>query len=144
MQLKVRAWDVKEKRYVRVDTLDFHPSGGHINTIKVDGKPESWAFQNNYILELWTGLMDKNQRKIYDGDILSGPEWLGGKLGGVRTGNVCWSRTEEYEAYSHKQHFEWMVGADSLADVYHASTVVGNIHENPDLLRGSDDSKTDA
>lgn len=73
----------------------------------------------------FTGLLDKNGKKIYEGDILRVcnkrnliVEFLGGKFGykdkNVDGSNMFWSLI-------------------SLDDIHHE--IIGNIYENPELLK---------
>lgn len=73
----------------------------------------------------WTGQLDKNGIKIFEGDVinLDGDSWLF---------EVCWlDDSSQFIAY-----------AEGGGRVFHPlfayiSEVIGNIHDNPELLKGT-------
>lgn len=78
----------------------------------------------------FTGLMDKNGTKIFEGDILSEPERPKYTTGAIYYGRSnCSCCDGVYGFYS-----------EECADLRNAAwlTVIGNIHDNPDLLKGGD------
>lgn len=126
-EIKFRAWDGKKM---------FDPI--FINTktcTEIDG---------NFLMQ-YTGLKDKNGVEIYEGDILKGPKYCNFSLEGKKIRAVEWGETGDSDGYLHKKHLEWVVGenllddvgdvaSDSLADVCDASKIIGNIHQNPELI----------
>lgn len=86
--------------------------------------------KSRYIVEQCTGLKDKNDKFIYEGDIIRcsyGNEYY--------IGLVVWDSEEiqfsmevDKELYSFSQHSE-----------REKIEVIGNIHENPDLLENKDE-----
>ena len=116
-EIKFRAWDVI-KSVMR--TWEEHPV-----TIceRIENEDTYWVMQ-------YTGLKDKNVKEIYEGDIVEyftqkGEErdivfWIDG-LG-------AWGLIPSNRSIS-KGEMLFSVGAESLS-------VIGNIHENPELLRG--------
>ena len=72
----------------------------------------------------YTGLKDKNGKKIYEGDIL---EWEDGF--GIHHDIVVW---DEYEwALQYGQEQKWV---RSIFTIYYDAEVIGNVWDNPELI----------
>lgn len=71
--------------------------------------------------EQFTGLKDRNDKEIYEGDILKIKDFI------FHDGKFIFLPVEY-------KYAEWQLGMRRLNDVYKACEVVGNIHENADLL----------
>jgi len=109
-EIKFRAWDKDEKKYLhwgtdRDDILSAIPRG----------MGDEWT--ERCVVEQFTGLYDKNGVEIYEGDILR-----------------CLGMT--FLVYVEGFHgFRFMWGKDQITKAYaQEGGIVGNIHENPDLL----------
>ena len=74
--------------------------------------------RNNYIVELSTGLFDKNGKEIYEGDIITDIEY-NGYIGWYKREN-CWAVMELDEYGICPQLFECQVASQF--------EVVGNVH----------------
>ena len=123
-EIKFRAWDCELKQIVDWETLRY-------TQLFDDG------FDNNdCILMLYTGLKDKNGNEIYEGDIVEGHHF---SFNGNFDHDNEWIAVVEYS--------DWasfgckIIGNDEFIDMYDTShleepclKVIGNIHENPELL----------
>lgn len=118
-ELKFRGWDEKIVMYVHSDGT------GLANFF-------AWADQYKYIIEQYTGLTDKNGKEIFEGDILKFPEYIMKDYkfinGVVEWENGCLGCRVQYNLRLYPTSgFE----QTDLKNI----EIVGNIHENPELLK---------
>ena len=82
----------------------------------------------------FTGLTDKNGKQIFEGDICTYPDGYVDHAGdGVETfsvGVVTWDNKHPHFYLSNNIGVEW----DEIWDSVDEITVIGNIHDNPELL----------
>ena len=114
--IKFRAWDTKGKAgMLDLTEEDFELYVMAQGDIVVREKYFS-ASTTRFVLMQFTGLLDKNRKEIYEGDILSV---------GFQKGEVYWH--EEYAMYIGKD-----IGA---SHEWKGGEIIGNIYENPELIK---------
>ncbi len=109
--LKFRAWNGKSMEYID-DLYWFEENHVHYNG---DGYG-----QENIIMQ-FTGLFDSNAKKIYEGDVI---EYQIGKRG-----VVTW--LSEADGFDFTGWVTTYLNCNCTAN---GARVIGNVHENPDLL----------
>lgn len=131
-ELKFRVWSKKQKTYDYKYPFDVSGSfyiaqngvllSDYGNVITPEVK------QNDFVIERFTGLRDKNDHMIYEGDIVSEHN---GDLKGV---------------VKQAEDGQWIIYWDNIPDgrsvLFEHSNfceVIGNIHGNPELIEDRND-----
>lgn len=110
--IEFRAWDKVDNKMRRVAGIYFSQGRGQVT---MEGL-KSRRF-TNVILMQYTGLMDKNGTKIFEGDILDTHRY------GIM--EVEWDEYGQWSPFGRDDHA--IDGEDCR--------VIGNIYENPELLK---------
>lgn len=104
-EIKFRAWDKENKKIV--DVIDF----------------SCMNYPDKYEVMQYTGLLDKNGKEIYEGDVVNIDRNIVNEVGD--------ESSETIEGVEIKWNYEQL---QQLTYDIEGIKVIGNIYENPDLL----------
>lgn len=122
-EIKFRAWDARDQKMTTLIDLGCNEEYG---TAWLN--PGIKALSDNGLnLMQYTGLKDKNGVEIYEGDILKEDEYGGYWNPGGETHVV------EYREGGFYPFLDYPIYAQDLP-IPGSTEVIGNIHENPELL----------
>lgn len=130
MTPKFRAWDSAKKEMFK-DTFAITESGQVVIVEQgfVTDTPE-YVFVDNLVIMQSTGNTDENEKEIFEGDILA-VETDDGTL----NVNVFWDEGHALFMFESKQYNEKEALAELLEDDSYPFEIIGNIYENPELLK---------
>lgn len=126
-EIKFRIWDDFKKEWLGKsdkDSLTFYGFHlvGEVMTVQC---PPQWALDECCVVEQYTGLIDKNGKEIYEGDIVKNIE-------GVNETAVCvWDESNAEFDFRCKDGRYTRDNVKSWLEMYE---VIGNIHEKSELL----------
>ena len=133
-EIKFRVWDNIEKAYLNEKDIAIN-NLNNIFIFEIYDKNDTdlWYMRllpdpdnKRHVIEQYTGLKDKNGTEIYEGDVVETPEYPGKIVYNKKY--ACFElwrprSSDCFIALTHQQD----IGMGDLE-------VVGNIHENPELL----------
>ncbi len=118
--IKFRAWNQIDSEYINEINAVMSLDGSHIWwDINDSGEMKYEDDPGNYKLEQFTGLKDVNGNEIYEGDILENRKY------------------RSIVKFANGKFLADVVGTISRFDLIgetHGSKVIGNVHENAELL----------
>jgi uncharacterized phage protein (TIGR01671 family) len=129
--IKFRAWDNLEKRMRKVVSL--HWQGDKLVSARLEGDNEPIPIERRLVIEKFISLKDENNKNIYAEDIVEvkHSDWTEPTIHVVK-----WCGDEKYTAFNLKPELDEAVNSIALVaqSDFFSVKVVGNIHENPELL----------
>lgn len=140
-ELKFRVWDNIEKDYLNEEDIAIDNLSNIFIFERYDkNDSDLWYTRllpdpgnKRHVIEQFTGLKDKNGTEIYEGDVVKvkHKDWIEPTIHIVK-----WFGDEEYPAFNLKPELDEAVNSIALVaqSDFFSVKVVGNIHENPELL----------
>ena len=126
IEIKFRAWDKTDNKMIYPDEKSNHDTMWTVN---------AWCDSENElaIIEQFTGLHDKNGKEIYEGDIVrisqcEGDDVTNSEVKFSQGGFIVEADFGDYDQTT----IGWAI--EQLQGDYDNIEVIGNIHQNPDLL----------
>jgi len=119
-EIKFRAWDTVQDKMLPVESINFRN-----DVISLDEGDNSVSDSSDmFILMQFTGLLDKNGKEIYEGDIVRLND-----CGDIFDHIVRWSDVDAQFLF--EVNGDWYGAADMEFD---QCVIAGNIYENAELL----------
>ena len=148
-EIKFRAWHKKAKEYRIIEKLDFDKANrvDCITTLDHSTWHDPWDDVIEEVeLEQYTGLKDKNGKEIYEGDIVKAKIdgfWQTG-VHTISEGKATWNLEVVYNEIRYMDVFHILGSKNAPDKIYYLFEdklsdleVIGNIHENGELLNGN-------
>jgi len=131
-EIKFRAWDKKENKIVYPEFIVENNYGVLIPAFLRDDycydcyidEHLNYNKQDDIVIMQYIGMKDKNDRDIYEGDII---KHSGGEVGVAKFKDGCFG-------------VELLNGDFLICVPFEHHSVIGNIYENPELLEVENDS----
>lgn len=133
--IKFRIWDGAKNEWLASSSKDALPYYGFalVGEVMTVQSPPYWSLDEGNIVEQFTGLKDKNGVGVYEGDIII-QKSLGSNKSGCR-GKITYKEDHAafmFEVYERGKPVMWLFLNEFNPEK--TCEVIGNIHENPELL----------
>lgn len=136
-RFKFRVWDIKNKKFLLESQFAILGNGKLIVTPSGYYNHFNNTNRDDYVIQQYTSLKDKNDKKIYEGDIVRTVKDSMAMVFGAcqyTRGEVTWLREAFCICQSH-------VGGNEISNYVQCDCcaapleIIGNIFENPELLK---------
>ena len=133
--IKFRIWDGAKNEWLASSSKDALPYYGFalVGEVMTVQSPPIWSLDEGNIVEQFTGLKDKNGVGVYEGDIII-QKSLGSNKSGCR-GKITYKEDHAafmFEVYERGKPVMWLFLNEFNPEK--TCEVIGNIHENPELM----------
>lgn len=123
-EIKFRAWDIVRNRYYQdVQNVYDENIGDNFQNVLDD---------EDLVVEQYTGIKDKNDVEIYEGDIVEVKSHLYKDIIGIVK---FWEFNSSFVVIKNSKEFNMPTNLSATMDGFASYEVIGNIHENPELLK---------
>ena len=133
--IKFRIWDGVKNEWLASSNKDALPYYGFalVGEVMTVQSPPIWSLDEGNVVEQFTGLKDKNGVGVYEGDIII-QKSLGSNKSECR-GKITYKEDHAafmFEVYERGKPVMWLFLNEFNPEK--TCEVIGNIHENPELL----------
>ena len=133
--IKFRIWDGVKNEWLASSSKDALPYYGFalVGEVMTVQSPPYWSLDEGNVVEQFTGLKDINGTEIYEGDIIV-QKSLGSNKSECR-GKITYKEDHAafmFEVYERGKPVMWLFLNEFNPEK--TCEVIGNIHENPELL----------
>lgn len=134
-EIKFRIWDGAKNEWLASSSKDALPYYGFalVGEVMTVQSPPYWSLDEGNVVEQFTGLKDINGTEIYEGDIIV-QKSLGSNKSECR-GKITYKEDHAafmFEVYERGKPVMWLFLSEFNPEK--TCEVIGNIHEDPELV----------